>query len=87
MVRDQVEAAAVYVTVGGDSFSWTGRCGDGPVARLSGRGARAFRGACPSRREVVGEKNKPTWWSAWTALHHVGLLIDGPPGAAGLPFT
>ncbi len=86
MVRGPVEAVAVYVTVGGDPFSSTGRFGCSRTARLAGRRAPVSRGAQQSRRKVVGKK-KPTWWNALAAFDHVGLLIDGPPGAAGLPFV
>ena len=31
-------------------------------------------------------KKKPTWWNTLQVFHHVGLLVNGPPGTAGLPF-
>jgi hypothetical protein len=48
----------------------------GQSARLTS--ATNFPGAKPK---------KPTWSNTRTAFDHVGLLIDRPPGAAGLPFT
>jgi hypothetical protein len=32
------------------------------------------------------EQEKPTWWDTLKAFHHVGLLVNEPPGPAGLPF-
>jgi hypothetical protein len=31
-------------------------------------------------------KKKPTWLSTLGVLDHVGLLVNGLPGTAGLPF-
>ena len=39
-----------------------------------------FRGVDPSRSKKADVAEHPE------AFLHVGLLIDGPPGAAGLPF-
>jgi hypothetical protein len=32
-------------------------------------------------------KKKPTWQNTLEGFHHVGLLVNGPPGTAGLPFN
>jgi hypothetical protein len=31
-------------------------------------------------------KKKPTWLKTLKGFNHVGLLVNEPPGTAGLPF-
>jgi hypothetical protein len=38
------------------------------------------------RNAREGEK-KPTWRNTAKVFDHVGLLVNEPPGSAGLPFT
>ena len=38
----------------------------------------------PSR--TAASKKKPTWWNTLEVFDHVGLLVNEPPGQAGLPF-
>jgi hypothetical protein len=43
-------------------------------------------GGC-DHAEPPTAKKKPTWCNTFTVWHHVGVLVDEPPGAAGLPFS
>ena len=40
---------------------------------------------CVIAATVLSLKKKPTWWNTPKGFDHVGLLVRGPPGPAGLP--
>ena len=44
-----------------------------------------FLGTFPGDSE--GGIKKPTCLNTQPVVRHVGLLVNGPPGPAGLPFT
>jgi len=81
MVWDPVEAAAVNRAAGAGSSSQLGRSGaqSGSVS-IRCHPDDPDRPASPNRNKKAGVVEHPR------AFDHVGLLVNEPPGQAGLPF-
>ena len=76
--KNPVEAGRVYVTAGGP-FSSTGLPAAAVTYAPSGGPTRRVGKALGTKKADVAERP--------AAFDQVGLLIDRPPGAAGLPLT
>src|SRR5690348_14914899 len=58
-----------------------------PTSVTQPGGPRLVTPSMPSPAATVAGRQKPTWSYAGRSFDHVGSLVAGPPGHAGLPFS